>query len=343
MSRTTVLAVLVALLLVPLAAAQDGAAAEGKSITLKRAKPGTGDAAGQLVKSTMRSTMNMSMNGEARPTVETGRETTLRKKSEIVAADAKAVQKVKVTYMEMTTEVDVPEEFGGGGERQGRRRRGRGGEEIASDEELVGNTYVIDFSGDTPTVRDEQGAEVDSAVSSLVIRYESRDGGYGGWGPPVHEAIPEGEMKIGHRLTLNRDKVGALLDGVIGRRGNMSDVGEHASSLTLTGTTKVLGVECAVFDLKLKSSTTGNEEPPADEEGGGRRRRRPRGPSESEITGQVVVGLDDMWLYKVTLDGSMKSSMSMSRGERSFERSSESTMKIAVSSLYMKKKPAVAQ
>lgn len=343
MSRSIVLAAVIAFAIAPSGVAQEGAASEGKTVTFKRKVPAAGDAAGQMVKSSMRSTMNMSMNGEARPTVETGRETTMRKKTEILAADGKAVNKVKVNFMEMTTEVEMSEEFGGGGDRSGRRRRGRDGEEIASDDEIAGNTYVVDLSGEKPVVRDEQGAEVDAAVSSLVLRYETREGKYSGWGPPLHEVIPAGEMKIGHRMDLTTDQAAALLSGVVGGRRRGQDVGEHSHSLTLTGTTKVLGVECAVFDLSMKTTTTGKEEPPAQDgegEGGRRRRRRPRGPSESEMTGQMVVGLENTWLYKLQMDGSMKSSMSMSRGERSFERSSESTMKFSASSLYMNQKPA---
>lgn len=320
-----------ALVLAPAAAAQEEAA---RTIEIVRKIPAAGDTSGQSVKTSSKSSTSMTLDGEARPARQMSRTRILRKKTEIQAANAEGVTKVKVTFMEISNDVEMPEAPDGAARRGGRgRRRTRDGEEIAGDEDLAGRVFVVDLNGDAPRVTDGEGAEVETPVASAVLRHEVADGKYAGWGLPLHEIIPTGRMKVGHRIDLSPEKASILFNS---RRRRGMGKGEY--SLTLSGITKVLGVDCAVFDIVIKAATTGEEGSADDEGGGGRRSRRRGGPSRTEMDGKLVVGIGNLWLYKLTLAGSTTSSRSMSRGEHSLEIASDSTMKIDVSSLYVPRK-----
>ncbi len=74
------------------------------------------------------------------------------------------------------------------------------------------------------------------------------------------------------------------------------------ATLTLKGTKNVFGVECAEFELSMTdSSSTDNE--------------RMSRESSNKMSGTVLIGIDNGWLYSAKIDGSNSSSMSGSMRE----------------------------
>ena len=81
------------------------------------------------------------------------------------------------------------------------------------------------------------------------------------------------------------------------------------ASLTLKGTKKVFGVECAEFELKVTDNSSMDNERMSRE-------------SKSSTTGTVLIGVDNGWLYSVKVNGSSSSSMSGSMRDSEFEMES---------------------
>ena len=64
--------------------------------------------------------------------------------------------------------------------------------------------------------------------------------------------------------------------------------------------------------------------------------------ARTTMTGEMVVGIDNAWVYKVDIKGKSNSEISMSMGERSIETNSNGTLEVLRQVIFAQPKAAPA-
>lgn len=321
--------------------AQEEEKPTAKAITFTKKAPVAGDFFGSSQKNTSENSTEMTRDGESQEPRKMTTKSDVTKEVTILATNKEgAVTKAQVMYKKIAQERPS---FGG----QGRGRRGRGGEDAAPRAQMTdleGQTFVLDFSGETPKVTNPAGEAAAENLAKLVLRQESKDNKFTGWGTNMIDVLGKNKVTVGESITLDKNRLGMLvrsrqggrrMGGRRGGRGGNRRGGEGAAAeaapetmkatLTLKGTKKVFGVECGEFELVMNDSSSSDNE-------------RMTRDSKQKSTGTVLIGINNGWLYSLSVDGTQSSSMSMSRGDTEMEIETSGTSKTTKTIVYSKKK-----
>ncbi len=343
MSRSQILTftiALVAFCIVPLVAQENDV--PKKTVTFEKAKPSTGDFFGASNKTSSAQTTEMTRNGESREPRTSKRTTSINREVTILLSEKDTVKKAQVFYKEAKSSRPS------GGRRRGRGRPGGGGEgqpERAKLSDLEGQTFILDFSGATPKVTNAKGEAVAENVAKLVLRRESKDGKFAGWGSDMIAVLGKNQIAVGEVITLDRKRATLLVGNQArsrfgmrsgrrrgGRGGETKPANTEESkpetikaTLTLKGIKTVFGVECGEFALSITDDTSIEQETMSVD-------------SQSKLTGTVLIGVKNGWLYSLKVEGSNSSSMSMARGEMEMEVDTVGTTSVSKTVVYSKKK-----
>ena len=80
----------------------------------------------------------------------------------------------------------------------------------------------------------------------------------------------------------------------------------YEGSVVFKGRRNVLGHDCGLFEISVTSSSERNDE-------------RGQSSTKSTVTGEMLVGIENGWLYKIELKNKNSMDSAITRGERSFE------------------------
>ncbi len=330
-----ILAIFVVTCLAPLSAQEKK---ETKTITFTKKAPSAGDFFGFLSKSESSSTREVTRNGEIDEPRKSLATTTINRVVTILATKAGVVTKARVIYKKAA---QVRPSFGN---RRGGRRRsgGEGAGQRASLSDLDGLTFNLDFSGAAPKVTNEKGEAVSESVAKLVLRRESKDGKFTGWGPDMMTVLGKSKVAIGETITLDKKRFGLLASAGQRFRGSRMGRGRRRrggeaptnagkqpetlkASMILRGTKTVFGVECAEFEVLMEDQSSMESERMSRE-------------SSAKKTGTVLIGISNGWLYSSKFEGNNSSSMSGSRQDSDLEMESTTISKSSKQITYAKKK-----
>ncbi len=280
-------------------------AQDQKKYTFKWKVPAVGETMGMQMKMTMDNETVVKMDGEVMQSMSMAMKNKEKREIEVLATDGKSITKMKIKYLEMSREMDA-------GEMEGMPGMPEVGENLA---ELVGNTYIVEMVDGAPRVTDEAGEAVADSVAETVKEQEVKDGRFSTWSPILEKVIPDRPIAVGETFTLKGEDAKALVP-MGADKGELENL---AVEVTFSGTKKILGTECGVFDVKVDMG--GSPVPGLELKGA--------------PTGQLVVGIDNMWLYQMKLDGDMTMSGSPDMGDQPapVELSIDATIKIKAEGL----------
>ncbi len=287
-------------------------AQDQKKYTFKWKVPSVGETMGMQMKMTMDNETTVKMDGEVMQSMSMSMKNDEKREIEVLATDGKSITKIKVKYLEMSQEMDA-------GEMEGMPGMPETGENLA---ELVGNTYIVELVDGAPKVTDEAGEAVADSVAQTVKEQEVKDGRFTTWSPILEKIIPTRPISVGETFTIK----GADAKELMPMGDGPGDLGDLSVDVTFSGTKKILGTECGVFDVKVNMG--GAPVPGLELKG--------------VPTGQMVVGVDNMWLYQMKLNGDMTMGGSPDMGDQPapVDISIDATIKIKADgmALYGKKK-----
>ncbi|MCB9833016.1 MAG: hypothetical protein H6807_11130 [Planctomycetes bacterium] len=318
MFRTISVAVVGLSLLLPQAGAQE----KPETVSFKSRAPVVGEFQGSKYKTGGKTVMRMGdAEAEGR---ESGSSLVVSRDATILESKDGKVAKVRLHWREVEEKNDRPAGLGAGGGRGGRR----GGEDRPTRpdfSELLGKTLILDLATETPTVTAEDGSPVDEGLARMVVFSETRDGQFVGWSPDVLGALGRKDFTVGERVTFSQEAGRTLLGNVggglnargpRGRRGNRggeeppAEAAEpeatYEGSVVFKGRRNVLGHDCGLFEISVTSSSERNDE-------------RGQSSTKSTVTGEMLVGIENGWLYKIELKNKNSMDSAITRGERSFE------------------------
>ncbi|MCA9322341.1 MAG: hypothetical protein KDB53_16485 [Planctomycetes bacterium] len=292
------LASLVAILMLAGAVSAQEAATKAMRFTWKC--PQKGDALGSHETGHIALDIDVSMDGQILDQSQQTQEIENKKRSEILAAEATKVTKVKVSYDQIVHDIEG---------------QGSLAEDAAA---ILGKSFVVDFSGEAPSVSNEAGEAASEAQKKLVLERESQDGAYTGWGPDFRKILPDRPIAIGETFTVT----GADAAGFLPGRDADFDPSESKLSveMTLVDTKKMLGTECGVFDVAIVMSGVTSQDDAMT--------------VELKPKGQFLLGTSNMWVYKMTMEGPIKVSGTVQDGAISVL--GKGTAKFAGQALYGK-------
>ncbi len=290
-------------------------AQDQKKYTFKWKVPSVGETMGMQMKMTMDNETTVKMDGEVMQSMSMKMKNSEKREIEVLATDGKSITKLKIKYLEMSNEMDA-------GEMEGMPGMPEVGENLA---ELVGNTYIVELVDGAPKVTDEAGEAVADSVAETVKAQEVKDGRFTTWSPILEKIIPDRPISVGETFTIKGEDAKDLvpMGGPIDGEGGLEDL---SVEVTFSGTKKILGTECGVFDIKIN---IGSSPVPGVE-------------LKGAPTGQIVVGVDNMWLYQMKLNGDMTMNGTPDMGDQPapVDISIDATIKIKADglALYGKKK-----
>ncbi|MCA9322342.1 MAG: hypothetical protein KDB53_16490 [Planctomycetes bacterium] len=254
--------------------AQEATAAKYK-FTWKAPKAGT--VQGIDGKGGVKMAMDIFMGGELMQSMETTTTHNEKKKTTVLALDGAKISKFKVAYETISNETDLGEMGDMVGDLMPEDKAAA----------LVGKTYVVTLAEAGPSVTAEDGTAVEAEVSSTVLERELADGQHIGWHMGLDQVFPDRELAVGEVLKIDGKAAERFFPE--GPQGGGSGP-KVKVALTFTGTKKVLGVECGVFDADFEIS--GGED---------------RGLKISGLPkGELLVGISNLWIYGFKMDGDMK-------------------------------------
>ncbi|MEE9394349.1 MAG: hypothetical protein V3W41_17775 [Planctomycetota bacterium] len=300
------------------ALAQESAPAkeEVKSVTFKSKGLAVNDKVVVTGKSSMSQTMKVESDGQVLMENKSSTESNIRSTCVVKAAKEGKPTKVSIVFNKIEIEEEDPM-----AEMQGVESKS------AKVQALDGKSFLLNLSAAPIAVTDLKGEEVpESEAKTVRERLVSKSGKFIGFGPDVSKAIPDGAMKIGTKIELTpyliADILGMTDDDQIG------DPKEFISgSMTLTGTRKVLGHECGVFEVKMKLDGS------PETEGG------PELQIKGSPTGELLVGLENKWVYRADAKGDINFTGEMEQGEMIIELDGSAKIKSNTVSIFSKDKP----
>ncbi len=321
-----------------------GAQEKAEVVSFKSRGPTVGEFQGSMLKTTNKNTVRMMRDGEESPERSMGSKATTNRDATILEVKDGAVTRVKLHWREVSRQNDLPE-MAGGGRRGGRRGGGENAEPMPDVTELAGKTLILDLSAATPTLKDEEGKDASDGLLRLVTRMETSDGKFSGWSPDVLGILGKTEFTVGESIALSREN-GAKIFGNAGgmrmrgmrggRRGGRGGRGGeegaaqepdtgYSATLVFKGKRNSLGHDCGLFEINVTENSDRSNE-------------RMQSTSRTTMTGELLVGIENGWLYKLELKGKSSSDTSISMEERSMETSMEGSMDITRQVIYAKPK-----
>ncbi len=193
----------------------------------------------------------------------------------ILAVGEKGVTKAKMTYKKDSSSTKMNQ---GGQERE------------SSDESpLEGNTYLVtlvDGAVKATTVDGEEVPEKEMEALRKDLKSKVERGTLVDPFKKIGTLIGEREVLIGETIKISGEDANKIFGD--------EDSGKNLSGITMTlkGKKNFLGVECAVFDVKLELDMS---------------RMKAQGLDiTSDIRGEFLIGINNLWAYKADVKGPIK-------------------------------------
>ncbi len=156
---------------------------------------------------------------------------------------------------------------------------------------LTGKTYKLKIAGGNLVAKTSEGEDV-SADELAALKKELKGQMAGGvlFDPhqKMDQIIGQREVAVGEVIKIEKN----LANKIFGAE----DSGKNIKSITMTlrGRKKVFGVDCAVFDIKVDIDTSEMTRKGLD--------------VTTDISGDYVVGIENLWSYSAKVAGPIKAS-----------------------------------
>jgi hypothetical protein len=311
-----------------------------QSLNFKSKAPAVGSALYEATRSASRSSTEISMDGESQGGATSASTWTMRGYTAL-AIDGERITKMRVQYrrFERESKSDMEGLTRGAGRRG--RRQPAGEDAPVAPTELVGQSYEIDLSGDSPKVTLVGGGEVEGSVAATVLRLEAPRGNFAAWESSTLTALAGKSLAIGESIALEGEAARRVIGlrarrGGGGRGGRQGGGGQGGGAarpapqtvarLTLVEKIEVLGRSAGRFELEVTITPA----PRGNGQGGGRGGRG--GTREPTVyRGEIIVGTDGLGLHRLRIVTSSEMDRTRERGETSIRirrssRSSRDTM-----------------
>lgn len=222
LSAGTFAALFVAVLVAPVAVAQDGAA---QTVRVERQAPRVGDVRTE----TGRQVVEITMGGQ----VLSKEIKSVTKQIEILETDAEGkISKAKVTYKSATQVAIQPDPTGAGDDQK-----------LEMDAPFAGKTYILTRSGDDEIqVTDAEGNE---APFEEIMGVREDNSGFDS-GPEMLDELAGRDLKVGEEIAFPQK----MIDEFEGESGNEMET----ATMVVQGAREVGSAKCVVFALKLVMS-----------------------------------------------------------------------------------------
>ena len=249
---------------------------EAKKYHFKWKNPQKGDLQGVQMKGNVNMDIEVAVNGQVMQSMSMTQKMAMKKKVTVLASNAEGITKAKVTYDELTNEQNM--DAGGMAPEMP--------EDDNNDDQLVGKTFIVTLADGGATVTDGEGGEISGDIADAVKDKELKDGKYE-WCPNMSKEFPDRPIAIGETIKLTGAGAMSFLPDT---QDEMEGTDDIEVVLTLKSIKKILGTECGMFDVEVKMK--------AQPEAGMTISGLPKG--------QVAIGVKNMWIYKMDIDGDLK-------------------------------------
>lgn len=315
-SMSSLFALLAVLLLAGGVTAQE----DVQKITFTHKSLAVGDVQTRASSMNMNQDLTMSMGDEAQPPMNQEVDTKEKRRTSILAAANGKVTKVKIEMLDFGFDMkmggeSVPEGLGDMGP-----------------PDITGKVVIVELTEDgTVTVKDEEGNAVDEMLEAAGSG-EFDKGNYVGWGPRFEKILPRRPVAMNEIITVPKERAMDFMPGY--GKAKLGDV--ESMTLKLVGTKRSLGTDLAVFEVDAKFGGSPDLGVMGGGGGGGVPGLTLR--VDVHLTGKISVGVNNLWVYDMELDGPMKLSSEAS-DEMPFSMDATGKIKTRGLSLYTKAQP----
>ena len=217
---------------------------------------------------------------------------------EVLAANEKGIVRAKVTFKTMKETKKSMTSLGDSNENK--------------DFPLVGKTFTLDCSKGSLVAKNSSNEDATKEELAAIEKEFGENLKSGVLFSPYFEMdriVGAREMAVGENVKVDQEAVRRLL-GVNDSSNNFGSM-----TLTLVKKKRVLGVPCAIFDLKLEIDSSEIEA---------------KGLKvESDISGQLVLALDMLWVQSVGVKGPVTAAGDLKTGHGSAKVSLEGSANIS--------------
>ena len=268
--------------------ATTGAQEDAEKITFKKKAITKGYAISMAQKVTIKINVNITAAEQPSMTQKTNEQIREVRKYSILETGPKGPSKVRIDFMTFESKATT-EAMGNVDERE-------------NDSPLTGNSYVVTLSDGVLDMKSAEGEDVpadqlEKLTKELGSDYKRRGNLFDVY-QHLDTVVGEKSYAVGEKITVPKEQAKYMFGA------DTAEMGIDKVELTLTGTRTYLGTKCAVFSLSAKLEFPSQPGAPA--------------PS-AELSGELLVGIDNLWGYGVNVNGPI--SMSMTTPQVSVEGS----------------------